>query len=434
MTTSSSDSPYMLSRRTALAAAAGLLAAGPLAACGTSAPSSPRLSNGPSPAPDDEPIGESVFDTTPENQAATFRHVDRQPLATRIIRANPARSTPLSRSQKSLEGLRYSYKGTDRTLDRWVADNRVAGLLALKDGAIVHEQYAMGNTETSKWESMSVAKSVTGTLVGAALADGAIGGLDDPIPRYVPELKNSVYDDNTIRQLMQMSSGLKWVSKPYTLHGDSDIARLFQAVYSNRPGAAMEYIRNRPRVAAPGSVFNYANGDSYVLGAVVAGATGKTLSDYLSEKIWRPVGMEADAYWMLDAPGGLEMGGNSISATLRDYARFGQFILTGSEGVLPKGWRDEAGRPSSPITDYGRLYSGDPEGYGYQWWAIPSGVAGAHGPVPTFMALGHGGQKLYINPAENVVVVQWSAWRDEESTEKGNEFLAVLDAMVKALH
>lgn len=380
-----------------------------------------------------EPIAENILDTTAENQAATYRHIDRQRLATRTIHTDPARTVPLPRTGTSLSDVRYTYQGAGRTVEGFVADNRIAGLLVLKDGAIAHEQYAMGNDETTRWTSMSIAKSVTATLVGAALTDGAISRLDDPVVRYVPELRGSAYQDNTIRQLLQMSSGVRWIeagaNDPY---GDNDIARMFKGVYGKRRGAVMELMRTRPRAAAPGRVFNYSTGEAYVVSSAVANATGMTVSSYLAKKIWRPLGMEADAYWMLDAPGGRELGGSCIQATLRDYGRFGQFILTGGHGVVPKGWRDQAGRPETRITDYGRLYEGSPYGYGYFWWALPAaGVAGARGPAPSFVGLGHGGQKLYINPAEGVVVVLWSALRPGVDVDP--EFWALLDSVVHAL-
>ncbi|NEW71617.1 serine hydrolase domain-containing protein [Streptomyces rhizosphaericus] len=426
------DSHHVLSRRSTLTAA-GIAAVSALGVDGAEARSRhPSTSSRSGLAPGAEPIAENLLDTTPENQAATYRHVDRQRLATRAIHTDPARTTPLPRSGTSLSDVRYVYQGTRRTVRRFVSENRIAGLLVLKDGAIAHEQYAMGNTETTRWTSMSIAKSVTSTLIGAGLADGAIGGLDDPVLRYVPELKGSAYQDNTIRQLLQMSSGVKWIeagaNDPY---GDNDIARMFKGIYGKQRGAVMELMRTRPRAAAPGSVFNYSTGEAYVLSAVVANATGKTASHYLSEKIWRPLGMEADAYWILDAPGGREMGGSCIQATLRDYGRFGQFILTGGGGVVPRGWRDQAGRPESRITDYGRLYEGSPYGYGYLWWAIPPGVAGARGRVPTFVGLGHGGQKLYINPAEGIVAVLWSALRPGVDVDP--ELFALLDSVVRAL-
>ncbi|MFE7721894.1 serine hydrolase domain-containing protein [Nocardia rhizosphaerihabitans] len=428
-----SDGTFLINRRSALGLGAAVLAAGALAACGTDKQSASSSSLTTS-ATNDEAFDTSVLDTTAERQVATFRNFDRL-FPTRVFRADPAKTTPLSQSKKKLDGLRYNFNNAQRNIDNYVADNRIAGLLVLKDGAIAHEQYAMGNTESSKWTSWSMAKSFVATLVGAALADKSIASLDDPVTRYVPELKDSPYQENTIRQVLQMCSGLRWTSKPYTLYGDSDIAHLFQAAYTSRPGAVMDVIRNRPRVSAPGVKFNYANADTYVLGAVVAKATGKNLSDYLSEKIWRRIGAEADGYWMLDSPNGLEMGGNNLSATLRDYGRFGQFILTGGEEVLPKGWRDEAGSPQSPTTQYGKLYEEPyPMGYGYQWWALPPGVGGARGPAPTFTAQGIHGQFLYINPSENVVVVQWAAWRESWESPKELEFLALLDGVVNALH
>ncbi|MFD9663157.1 serine hydrolase domain-containing protein [Rhodococcus sp. NPDC059968] len=426
------DRHYVMNRRSALVTAGGLFAAGALAACGTNASSSPA-SQSASVVPGLEPIADNCLDPTMANQAATYRNIDRQKLGTRVIPRDPNRTSPLPGSGKSLNGLRYTYKGTERTLDSFVADNRISGLLVLKDGAIVHEQYAMGNTETSRWTSMSIAKSVTATLIGAALVDGAIGSLDDPIPQYVPELKDSAYKDNTIRQVLQMVSGVKWVedgaNDPY---GDNDIARMFNGVYGNDPSAVMELMRTRPRAAAPGTVFNYSTGEAYVASTLLANATGKTVSDYLSEKIWRPAGMEADGYWMLDNPGGRELGGSCFQATLRDYGRLGQFIMTPPEGVLPKGWRDEAGKPQSPITQYD-MYPDDPDhyGYGYYWWCFPPGVVGARGPAPTFMGMGHGGQRLYINPSERVAAVLWSAWPNKQGRD--DEFFVVLDGVVNAL-
>ncbi|MGW3955343.1 serine hydrolase domain-containing protein [Streptomyces sp. NPDC004752] len=432
MTATPTNGHHDLSRRSALAAA-GVLAVSAFGAPGAQAqPNRPSAADHSSRASDAEPIADNVLDTTAENQAATYRHIDRQRLATRTIRTELTRSTSLPRHRGSLNGLHYTFKGTRRTIRRFVADNRIAGLLVLKDGAVAHEQYAMGNTETTRWTSMSIAKSVTSTLIGAALVDGAIGGLDDPVARYVPELRDSAYNDNTIRQLLQMSSGVQWneagANDPY---GDNDIARMFKGVYGDDPGVVMELMRTRPRAAAPGSTFLYSTGEAYVLSAVLANATGKTCSDYLSEKIWRPLGMEADAYWMLDNRGGRELGGSCIQATLRDYGRFGQFILSGGHGVLPQGWRDTVGRPQSRITEYWRLYEGSPYGYGYQWWALPPGVAGARGPLPTFVGLGHGGQKLYINPGQRVVVVLWSALRPGVDVDP--EFFALLNATINAL-
>ena len=427
--------PIDAGRRSLLRAAgglgtyAGLAGLGALAGCG---------GDGGGEVP--EPIASSLLTTTPENQAATFRNVDRIGYATRPIRRGSAGASPMPASSRSLAQLQYIHNGSARRIEDFVANNRIAGLLVLKNGAVAYEQYAMGNTPRSRWTSFSVAKSLTSTLLGAAVNDGSITSLDDPVTRYVPALRGSAYQDNTIRQLLYMCSGVRWVEE-YDASGNSDIVRLSQALASGRPGAMMELMRTRERAAPPGSVFNYSTGESYVLGAVVAGATGSNLCDYLSRKIWVPFGMETDGYWVLDAPDGLEMGGNNFSATLRDYARIGQFFMTdgqpGMGRVLPMGWRNEAGRPG-PVTGYGKLDQGPPYedyalGYGYQWWALPPGTGGAPAGNPTFSAIGIFGQYIYINPDENVVVAMWSAWSEADDPVTEAEFFSVMDSAIVAL-
>lgn len=370
---------------------------------------------------DEEPIAPSLLETTPENQAATYRHVDRLG-PTRVIRRGTS-VLPLPAHGTSLAAMRYDFGDASFSIDDYMSRNRTAGLLILKGGAVALERYGMGNDASSRWTSFSVAKSVTSTLVGAALKDGSIRSLDDGVALYLPQLRGSAYEQNSIRDLLRMSSGVRWIEE-YTTSGDSDIARLIQASSTGQPGAVMELMRTRPRAAAPGSVFNYSTGESYVLGAVVAAATGKPLADYLSQKVWAPLGMEADGYWLLDSEGGLEMGGNNFSATLRDYARFGQFFLrqgvVAGSSVLPDGWRDLAGQPDAAVTAHGQLYPGYPLGYGYQWWSFPTGANAIPFHDGAFTAEGIFGQFIYVNPAEDIVAVVWSAW--PESWVDASEF------------
>lgn len=358
-----------------------------------------------------EAIATDLFGFTPDNQAATYRHVD-QLGATRVIRRGTT-VMPLPAHKLSLEGLKYDFSGRSYSIDDYMQRNRSAGLLILKNGAIALERYAMGNDASSRWTSFSVAKSVTSTLIGVALKDGRIGSLDDKVTKYVPQLQGSAYEQNTLRQLLRMSSGVAW-NETYSTGPDSDIARLVQAVNSGVPGAVLEVMRTRPRAAPPGSVFNYSTGESYVLGAVLAAATGMNLSEYFSQKIRAPLGMEADGYWLLDSANGLEMGGDNFSASLRDYARFGQFFLRqgviNGRAVLPEGWRDLAGRPDDPVTACGQLYPAYPLGYGYQWWSFPAGEAALPMHDAAFAAEGIFGQFMYVNPKEDVVAVVWSAW------------------------
>jgi CubicO group peptidase (beta-lactamase class C family) len=291
----------------------------------------------------------------------------------------------------------------------------------------------MGNTPDSLWTSFSVAKSLTSTLIGLALQEGRIRSLDDNVDSYVPALRNSAYEGCSIRNLLRMSSGVAWLEE-YTATGDSDIARLIQAQAANRPGAVLDLMRSRTRAVPAGSAFNYSTGESYVLGAVLSAAVGSNLSDYLASKIWVPAGMEADGYWMLDAAGGLEMGGNNFSATLRDYGRIGQFMLNGGAGTsrLPDGWRALAGQPDNAVTAHGALYPGYPLGYGYQWWSFPDDAAVAP-HENAFTAQGIYGQFIYINPMHGIVAVVWSAWPQAWVEELETETYVMLGTAVATL-
>ncbi len=380
-----------------------------------------------------ESIASNLLTTTPDNQAATYRHVNQLGYTRLITRGDHV--LPLPVHSTNLATLKYDFAGKTYSIDEYMARNRTSGLLILKNGERALERYAMGNDEHSKWTSFSVAKSVTATLVGLALKDGLIKSIDDRLTTYLPELKGSAYEQNTIQQLLSMRSGVRWI-EDYTTTGDSDIARFAEAVSTGKKGVVMELMRTRPRAAAPGSVFNYSTGESYVLGALVAAATGNKLSQYLSKKIWAPLGMEADGYWALDSEYGLELGGDNFSATLRDYGRFGQFIL--NDGIidgnktLPTGWRDLAGSPDNPVTAYGKLYPDYPLGYGYQWWAFPPTNPSKPTP-PSFTAEGIFGQFMTINPAENLVVVVWSAWTQSWNDQSEQETYALINSAIAAL-
>jgi CubicO group peptidase (beta-lactamase class C family) len=385
------------------------------------------------PAPAQEPIASNPLDTTRANQAATFRNIDRL-APTRVIGCG-ALALALPTHSAHLGSFDYEYEGSTYKVDDYMRRNRTSGLLILKGGAIALERYRMGNSAQSRWTSFSVAKSVTSTLIGAALKDGSIASLDDGVDKYVTQLKGSAFEGSSIRDLLSMTSGVRW-DEDYSIFHQSDIERFERAIGSQKKGAVMELIRTRPRAAAPGSVFNYSTGDSYVLGAVVAAATKSTLSDYLSQKIWARLGMETDGYWLLDSPDGLETGGDNFSATLRDYARFGLFFLRegviGSDAVLPAGWRDLATKPHTAVAAYGRV-DDDPLGYGYHWWAFPTGTAALPYHDGAFTAQGIFGQFLYINPKEDIVVVVWSAWRSPWEDRAEIETYAMIGAAAAIL-
>jgi CubicO group peptidase (beta-lactamase class C family) len=374
----------------------------------------------------------NINDTTPDNQAATFRNQDQVWPVRAIRRGDTVR--PLAPHARSLEDLTFEAGGFWRGVDDFMTRRRTAGLLILKDGEIALERYGMGNGPQSRWTSMSTAKSMTATLVGAALQDGAIASLDDRCELYLPRLRGSAYEGVTIRNVLRMCSGVAW-REDADSDGRSEVHRLGRAMVSRRPGAVLDLMCKLPRAHRQGTVFNYSTGESCVLGAVVAAAVGRPLADYFAEAVWGPAGMEADGHWQLESEGGLELGGLGVSARLRDVGRFGQLVLEDGEAfggrrLLPPGWRDLASRPDSAATAFGRVTPGDHGGYGYHWWATPP-VPGVHAGV--FSANGAYGQLVYVNPGEQVVAAIQSAWREPKDSDAGAETVALLRAAVRAL-
>lgn len=381
-----------------------------------------------------ERAARNIMATTPDDQAATFRNQD-QVWPHRVIRRGDV-VRPLPPHVRSLEGRIFEVGGARIDLADFMARRRTAGFLILKDGEIALELYGMGSGPQSRWTSFSTAKSMTATLVGAARHAGAIGSLDDPCDLHLPQLRGSAYEGVTVRNVLRMCSGVAW-NEGAQSDGD-DVRRLGRAMGSRRQGAILDLMRTLPRVQPQGSLFNYSTGESFILGAVVAAATGRPLADYFAETVWGPAGMEADACWQLESEDGLELGGMGVSARLRDVGRFGLLMLEDGQAfdgrrVLPRGWRDLAGQPDSSTTAFGRLMPGSPAGYGYHWWALPGApyADGLH--AGACLALGAFGQRIYVNPTERVVVVIQSAWRQPSDPDAEAETVALLRTLVRAL-
>jgi CubicO group peptidase (beta-lactamase class C family) len=339
------------------------------------------------PADDLEKLGppDNILFWTPEEQVAGYRNA-RRIFYTRTVAAG-GEALELPAAPVELGQVRIETADRSMTVDEYFVRQNVAGLLVLKDGAIAYERYGLGNDRDSRWISFSVTKSVVSMMVGAAIRDGYIGSLDEKVTDYLPRLKGSSYDQSTLRSILQMSSGVAW-NEDYA-DPESDI--------NTAPWATLElyeFLRNKPREAQPGEVFNYNTAETNLVGNLLRSAIGNNLSTYLSEKIWRPFGMESDAYWNLTEPGGGEFGGCCINATLRDYGRLGLFALRqgrlqdGSE-VLPPGWMRASTTPS-------RGY----DGYGYLWWLMDDG---------DYRATGIFGQGICVHPQANVVVALHSA-------------------------
>ena len=385
-------------------------------------------------AADPEQAAPNIMATTPENQAATFRNQD-QVWPVRVIRRGDA-VRPLPPHARSLADLAFKVGDVRLSLSDFMARRRTAGLLILKDGEIALERYGMGNGPESRWASFATAMSMTSTLAGAALHDGAIGSLDDRCDLYLPRLLGSPYEGVTVRNVMRMCSGVAWSEENQPDGRSDDARRLGRAMVSRRPGSVLDLLCARPRAQPQGVVFNYSTGESCLLGALVVAATGRPLADYCAEKIWRPAGMEADGYWQLESDDGLELGGLGVSARLRDFGRFGQLMLEDGEAfsgrrVLPPGWRDLAGQPDSAPTGFGRLMPGSPAGYGYHWWAVPPLPGGVNNGA--FSARGAFGQFIFVNPTDQVVIAIQSAWRQPQDSDAEAEIVAMIRAAVSAL-
>lgn len=294
-------------------------------------------------------------------------------------------------------------------VDAYMAEQRNAGLIIVQDGKVRLEKYALGYGAAGRWTSFSVAKSFTSTLVGAAVKDGSIKSLDDKVTVYIPGLRGSAYDDVSVRQLLTMTSGVKW-NEDYT-DPKSDVAQFNLQKPVVGEDITVSYMKTLPREAPAGSKWVYKTGETNLIGVLVSSATGKTLSDYLSEKVWKPFGMEQDAVWML-GPTGHEISGCCLSASLKDYARFGEFILNGGvaggQKVVPDDWLPAATTKQADIDLPGR-------GYGYQWWTNDDG---------SFAAQGIFGQGIFIDPARKLVIASngnWPTATDPEGVGKARE-------------
>jgi CubicO group peptidase (beta-lactamase class C family) len=350
-----------------------------------------------------------------------------------IQRGDPVR--PLPPYACSLADLTVEVGDRSLSVSDCMTGCRTAGVLILKGGEIALERYGMESGPGRRREGYSTTKSIVATLVGAALHDGAIGSLDDRCDLYLPRLLGSAYEGVTVRNVLRMCSGVAWREKNDS-DGRSEVYRLFRAIWSRRAGAFLDLLCKLPRARPQGVVFNYSTGESRLLGAMVAAATGRPLADYFAETIWGPAGMEADGHWQLESEGGLELGGLGVSARLRDVGRFGLLVLEDGEAfsgrrVLPPGWRDLSGQPDSAPTGFGRLVPGSPVGYGYHWWAVPPLPGGVNNGA--FSARGSFGQIIFVNPTEQVVVAIQSAWRQPQDSDAEVEIVAMIRAAVRAL-
>ncbi|MBW2725866.1 MAG: serine hydrolase [Deltaproteobacteria bacterium] len=323
----------------------------------------------------------------------------------------------------------FMFNGEERDLDEYLDYSKSTGMLVLKNDVIVFERYWRGHREDGLHVSWSVAKSFVSALVGIALAEGKFENIHDPITRYLPELEGSGYDGVQIKDILEMSSGVGF-NEDYADY-DSDINRFSRTIAFG--GSMAKFAASLESVRDPGSYHHYVSIDTQVLGMLLTRVTGVSLATYLEEKIWQPIGMEHDAYWMLDSSG-MEVALGGLNASLRDYARFGLLYLNRGRfrgvQIVPTQWVRRSTTPGASHLQPGK---GNPAssstwGYGYQWWV----------PEPArndYTAAGVYNQYIYVNPAARVVIVKNSANRRYlvERQESKDLHIAMFRAIAEAI-
>lgn len=340
---------------------------------------------------------------SPNIQAEAFLNWDSIWATRTIARGIPK---PLPQAANPLD-ITFESGGRILTINDLMRWEFVSGLLVVKDGEIKLERYAMGLNAERCWQSSSMVKSLAAILIGAAVQDGAIRSIGQPITDYLPEFRDTSYEGVTIMDLLQMASGVEWIENTDDLK--TDVAEHYiKVIAARRPNYILDYLRTRPRANPRGTQFYYNTGDTFLLSHILSRATGMKVADYCSEKLWKPMGFEQDGFFILDSDNGHEVVGSCCGASLRDYARWGLFMLADGvvdgKRVVPEGWVKASTNPTAPnfAFDFGgeRGVAGGADsaykGYGYLWWVREGG---------DFQALGSYGQWIYVSPANNTVIV-----------------------------
>ncbi|NDK57101.1 serine hydrolase domain-containing protein [Pontibacter fetidus] len=294
----------------------------------------------------------------------------------------------------------------------------VAFLVIHKD-SILYEQYWDGYSDKSKSNSFSMAKSIVSMLVGAALRDGVIKSIDQPVADFLPSFKEGAKQKITIKHLLTMSSGLNW-DESYA----NPLSVTTEAYYGTN---LKKVIKRLEAVEEPGQTFSYKSGDTQILGMVVEAATRKSLSQYAEEKLWKPLGAEHDAEWSVDNPTGTEKAYCCFFSNARDFARIGKLYLQNgiwnSDTIVDPAYVRVSITPNGLPTE-----TGEPADYGYQWWLLPN-----YKGQNIFYARGILGQYIIVIPEKELVIVRLGKQRDEKINNHPSEVLAMIDAVNKVV-
>jgi CubicO group peptidase (beta-lactamase class C family) len=333
-----------------------------------------------------------------------FHHMDELGFRTDWVR-KPDAVYPLKEPVSEFS-LKYSLHGSQYSLGDYLQRNYVTGFLVLHEDQIIFEKYLHGADRNSRFVSQSVGKSIASILVGVAISDGKIHSIDDPVDKYLPYLGSSGYRGVTIKNLLEMATGVDYSEDYRDPH--SGAALIGGALLTGNPtfhdfAAAMKTTNVKA-----GTKFNYQSVNTQVLGLLLEKVTGKRLNQYAEEKLWKKIGAQSDAFFYESKKQPDTCAFACFNATVRDYARVGLMMMRGgilgNERVVPAAWVHDSTTPGADFLKPGALGEmGGPLGYAYQWW-IPPGDDGA------FEAEGIYGQSIYVNPKMDVVIVQTSAW------------------------
>ena len=312
----------------------------------------------------------------------------------------------------------YAFAGLDLTLDDYLNRHPVTGLLIAKDDTILVERYQYARTDTDRLTSFSMAKTIVALLIGIAVKEGAIRSVDDPAETYVPGLRDTEYGRTPIKALLLMSSGVAF-SEDYA-NRSSDIYTLARLTLEQDPSGSLAAVKLfNTRREAPGLHFSYSSAETVVLGLVLTAATKRTVSDYAAEKLWQPLGAEADATWIIDATG-QEITFAYVNAVLRDWARLGLMLANRGnwlgKAIVPEEWLTASAANALPTAS--PLVK-----YGYQTWFSAD--------TKRFSLRGLRGQYVLVDPDLKLVLVQtalsssefdvselftlWNAFREQVS-------------------
>lgn len=325
----------------------------------------------------------------------------------------------------------FKFQGKVISSKVFLNNTDTSSLLVLHQGKRVYEKYWLSGGVDVNWLSMSVAKSFISTAIGIAIDEELIASVNDPVNKYIGGLDGSAYAQVTIKDVLQMSSGANW-NEDYN-DPESDVLRMGKIMAVG--GSLNEFVRKIKADKIPGSFHHYNSADTQVLGELLISATGRSIADYMQEKIWHPLGMNNEGYWMVD-DNGVEMAFGGLNATARDYAKLGEMyrnkgVFQGRR-IVSRRWVEAATQANEPhLLPGNNPFSSSPLGYGYQWW-VPEGSSGE------YLAIGVYNQFIYIDPSKDLVIVKLSANSDygthaDKSDHQELESIALFRAIAKGL-